>query len=177
MVWPVSGSSTGAKGGILVGQLGQAEVELLFFRLGLGFNGASDNRLARGDALKQNGRLGRADGVAGARVLEAHRHHDGACTGALDALAPIGMHGEEASDLFVAPGAWVLHFVARSQHARVDAQVHGLAPFVHGHLEGQGAKGRAVVGDSGHHFVAAGDVSGDGRHLGGRGQEVANRVE
>ena len=65
---------------------------------------------------------------------------------ALDALAAVGVHGEQARDLLVAPGARVLHFVARLEHARIDAQEDGLAALVHGHLEGQGAERRAVLG-------------------------------
>ena len=101
-----------AEGRIFVGQLGQAEVEPFLFGLGLGLDGAGDDRLVRLDAAKQDGRLGRVHGVAGAGLLEPHGDHDAAGAGALDALAAVGVHGEEPGDFFVAPGARVLDLVA-----------------------------------------------------------------
>ena len=48
-----------AEGRILVGQLGQTEVQPLLLGLGLGLDGARDDRLVRVDAAEQDGRLGR----------------------------------------------------------------------------------------------------------------------
>ena len=143
MVWPVSASSPVRKVGSSSASLARPKSSFSFSAWVLGSMARAITGSRAAMRSSRMGALGRANGVAGARVLEAHRHHDGARARALDALAPVGMHREQTSDLFVAPGARVLHFVARFQHARVDAQVHRLAPFVHGYLEGQGAKGRS----------------------------------
>ena len=143
----------------------------------LGLDGPRDDRLLGHDPLEQDGRLGRAQGVAGADVLEAHRHHDAAGPGPLDPLAPVGVHREQAGQLLVAPGARVLDLVARAEHARVDAQVDVLAPLVHGHLEGQRAEGGAVLGRAGGLLLGAGHHALDRRHLERRRQVVAHGVE
>src|SRR5262249_37644216 len=112
-----------AESRVLVGELPQAEVQLLLLGLSLGLDGARDHRLVDVDALEDDGGLRAAHGVAGAGVAQAHGHHDAAGARALDALAAVGVHGEQAGDLVVLAGAGVLHLVARLEHARVDAQV------------------------------------------------------
>jgi hypothetical protein len=97
--------------------------------------------------------------------------------GALDALATVGVHREEARHLLVAPGARVLYLVPRPQHARVDAQVDRLASLVHGHLEGQGGEGGAVLGRAALLLLGAGHHALDRRHLQRRRQIVADGVE
>jgi hypothetical protein len=92
--------------------LARPKSSLLLFGLGLGLDGARDDGLVRLDAAKQDGRLGRVHGVAGAGLFEPHGDHDAAGARALDALAAVGVHGEEPGNLLVAPGACVLHFIA-----------------------------------------------------------------
>jgi hypothetical protein len=140
-------------------------------------DGARDDRLVRVDAAEQNRCLGRVEGIAGAGLLEAHGHHDAARRGALDALAAVGVHREEACHLLVAPGARVLYLVAGLEHAGVEAQENRLAPFVHGHLEREGAEGGRVIGRSRGGLSGRRVHAGDGGDFGRRGQEIADRVQ
>ena len=63
------------------------------------------------------------------------------------------------------------------EHARVDAQVDRLAPFVHGDLERQRAERRRVVGRAAHRLLGAGHDALDRRHLDRRRQVVADGVQ
>jgi hypothetical protein len=177
MVWPVSGSSPKRKVGSSSASLARPKSSFSFLGLGLRLDGARDDRLVHVDAAEQDGRLGRVHGVAGAGLLEPHGDHDAAGARALDALAAVGVHREEPGDLLVAPGARVLHFIARPKHAGIDAQEDRLAAFVHGDLEGQGAERGTVFGRSRGGLAGRGIRALDGRHFRGRGQEVAHGIE
>jgi hypothetical protein len=87
---------------------------LVLVGLGLGLDRDGDDGLGEGHALEQlDGVLVVAEGVAGARVAEAHHGGDDAGEDVLDVFALVGVHQEQATDALVLAAGAVEHAVAR----------------------------------------------------------------
>ncbi len=109
----------GLKGGILLRQLDQRHGHLLLTSLGLGLDGHPDNRLGELHGLQNDGVLLIAEGVAGGGVLQADGGGDVAGVDALDVLAVIGVHLEDAAHALLLLLSGVEDRGAGVQHAGV----------------------------------------------------------
>ena len=135
----------GLEGGVLLGQLGQGDAHLLVAGLGLGLDGHADDRLGELHRLKDDGVVLIAQGVAGGGVLQAHDGGDIACVAAVDVLAVVGVHLEDAAHTLAAVLHRVVNGGASLDLTGVNAEVCQLADEGVGrNLEGQSSKGSVV---------------------------------
>ena len=88
----------GPEGGILLGQLGQSDAHLLLTGLGLGLDGHTDHGLGEFHGLQNDRSLFIAERITGGGVLEADDGADVAGVAALDILAVVGVHLQDAAD-------------------------------------------------------------------------------
>ena len=124
--------------GVLLGQPGQARGQLLLVGLRLRLDRDGDHRLRELDRLQHDRSVGRAQGVAGARLLQADAGADVAGEALLDLLTVVGVHHQEPADPLGAAAGGVEDAAPRGELARVDAEVGQLADVGIGHhLEGE----------------------------------------
>src|SRR5690606_23138976 len=99
----------GAERRILVGQLLQADPELVEVGLGAGLDGDRDDRIRERHALEHDRRLLVTQGVARAGVPQAHRSVDVPGDALLELLALVGVHAQDATDALPLAARGVQH--------------------------------------------------------------------
>ena len=90
--------SVGLEGRVLLGQLHQRNAHLLLTGLGLGLDGDADNGLGELHGLEDDRSLFIAERITGGGVLEADDGADIAGVAALNVLAVVGVHLQDAAD-------------------------------------------------------------------------------
>ena len=112
-----------AEGRVFVGQRAERLGHLVLIDLGLGLDGDVDHGLGEDHLFEDDRLLVVAEGVAGLRVLHADGGDDVAGVDAVDVLARVGVHLEQAAETLFLAGAGVEHLVALVERAGVDAEV------------------------------------------------------
>ena len=136
----------GLKGGVLFGQLCQRDAHLLVAGLGLRLNGNADNGLRELHGLQNDGMILITQSITSGGVLQTDNSRDITCIAAVDILAVIGVHLQDAAHTLLG----VLHGVVDSgtclNLAGVNTEVCQLTnERVGSDLESQSSK-RSVVG-------------------------------
>ena len=135
----------GLEGRILFGQLCQRDAHLLVAGLGLRLNGDADNRLGELHGLQNDGMILITQGITGGGVLQTNDSSNIACVAAVDVLAVVGVHLQDAAHTLLV----VLHGVVDSSTCLdltgIDAEVCQLTnEGVGSDLEGQSCEGSVV---------------------------------
>ena len=88
----------GLEGRVFLSQLHQRDAHLLLTGLGLGLDGDADHGLGEFHGLQDDRSLFIAERITGGGVLEADDGADVAGVAALDILAVVGVHLQDAAD-------------------------------------------------------------------------------
>ena len=135
----------GLEGRILFGQLCQRDAHLLVAGLGLRLDGDADNGLGELHGLQNDGMILITQSITGGGVLQTNDSSNITCVAAVDILAVVGVHLQDAAHTLLA----VLHGVVDSSTCLdltgVDAEVCQLTnEGVGSDLEGQSCEGSVV---------------------------------
>ena len=130
---------------ILASETIERDAHLLLVGLGLGLHRDLDDGIGEFHPLEDDRGIGRAQRIAGGRVLETRQRDDVARIGDLDVLAVVGMHQQHAADLFLLVLDRVRDLRRGLELARIDAREGQRADerVVHD-LERQRREGRVV---------------------------------
>ena len=137
--------SVGLEGRILFGQLCQRDAHLLIASLGLGLDGNADNGLGELHGLQNDGMILITQSITSGGVLQTDNSSDITCIAAVDILAVVGVHLQDAAHTLLV----VLHGVVDSSTCLdltgVDTEVCQLTnEGVGSDLEGQSCEGSVV---------------------------------
>ena len=137
--------SVGLEGRILFGQLCQRDAHLLVAGLGLGLDGNADNGLGELHGLQNDGMILITQSITGGGVLQTDNSSDITCIAAVDILAVVGVHLQDAAHTLSS----VLHGVVDSSTSLdltgVDTEVSQLTNERIGcDLESQSCEGSVV---------------------------------
>ena len=170
--------SVGLEGRILFGQLCQRDAHLLVAGLGLRLDGNADNRLGELHGLQNDGMILITQSVTGSGVLQTDNSSDITCVAAVDILAVVRMHLQDAAHTLLA----VLHGVVDSgtclNLTGVNTEVCQLTnERVGSDLEGQSCEGSVVGRRTGLLFLSLGIHALDVRDIGRSGHIVNDSVQ
>ena len=135
------------EGRVLLGELLQADGQLVLLSLGLGLDGDVDNRIREVHGLEDDGMVLIAKRLAGGGVLQADDGNDVACLAVVDVDLLGCVHLEQAADALALAADGVIRVGAGIQATGVDADVGELADERIGHdLERQSGERGLLVG-------------------------------
>ena len=168
----------GLEGRILFGQLCQRDAHLLVAGLGLRLNGNADNGLRELHGLQNDGMILITQSITSGGVLQTNNSSDITCIAAVDILAVVGVHLQDAAHTLLV----VLHGVVDSSTSLnltgVNAEVCQLTnERVGSDLESQSCEGSVVRRRTGLLFLSLGIHALDVRDIGRSGHIVNDSVQ
>ena len=168
----------GLEGRILFGQLCQRDAHLLVASLGLGLNCNANNGLGELHGLQNDGMILIAQSITSGGVLQTNNSSDITCVAAVDILAVIGVHLQDAAHTLLV----VLHGIVDGSTSLnltgVDTEVCQLTnKRVGSDLESQSCEGSVVRRRTGLLFLSLGIHALDVRDIGRSGHIVNDSVQ
>ena len=168
----------GLEGRILFGQLCQRDAHLLVASLGLGLNCNADNGLGELHGLQNDGMILITQSITSGGVLQTNNSSDITCVAAVDILAVIGVHLQDAAHTLLV----VLHGVVNSSTCLNLTGVHTEVcqltnKRVGSDLESQSCEGSVVRRRTGLLFLSLGIHALDVRDIGRSGHIVNDSVQ
>ena len=166
------------EGRILLGELLQADGQLVLLCLGLGLDGDVDNRVREVHGLEDDGMVLIAQRLAGGGVLQADDGDDVTCLAVVDVDLLGCVHLEQTADALALAANGVVRVGAGIQATGVDADVGELADERVGHdLERQSGERRLLVSLAGLGLLGVGVGALDCRNVERARQVVDDGVE